>query len=191
MDLAGPRPRTVLDPACGSGGHLIAALERRPGARVLGQDADPVTARLTTVRLALRDGDADVRPGDSLRADAFTGELVDAVMTNPPFNDRSWGHEELVAHPRWEYGLPPRMESELAWAQHALAHLGPDGVAVLLMPPAVAGRRSGRRIRAPLLRRGVLRAVIGLPVGGVPNVAVALTLWVLRRPSQGRGRAMP
>ncbi|MBX6168211.1 MAG: N-6 DNA methylase, partial [Thermobispora bispora] len=117
-------------------------------------------------------------------ADAFRGELVDAVVCNPPFNDRNWGYEELTADPRWEYGLPPRVEPELAWVQHALAHLVPAGVAVLLMPPAVAGRRSGRRIRSQLLRRGALRAVIALPQGAVPNVAVGLTLWVLRQPAE-------
>ncbi|MEV4751378.1 N-6 DNA methylase [Streptosporangium sp. NPDC049248] len=88
----------------------------------------------------------------------------------------------MTADPRWEYGLPPRMESELAWIQHALSHLKPGGTAVVLMPPAVAGRRSGRRIRAQLIRRGALSAVITLPLGSIPNMAVALTLWVLRRP---------
>ncbi|MFJ2029623.1 N-6 DNA methylase [Streptosporangium sp. NPDC087985] len=178
--------RTVFDPACGTGGFLVGALDRLPEARVTGQDADPATARLTAVRLALRTENADIRTGDSLRADAFPGETADVVVSNPPFNDRAWGYEELVADPRWEYGLPPRMEPELAWVQHALAHLRPDGVAVLLMPPAVGNRRSGRRIRAQLLRRGALRAVIGLPAGSVPNIAVALTLWILRRPTEAR-----
>jgi hypothetical protein len=77
------------------------------------------------------------------------------------------------------------MESELAWVQHALAHTAPGGLALLLMPPAAADRRSGRRIRAELLRRGALRAVIGLPLGVVPNTAVALTVWALRRPIPG------
>lgn len=186
LDLVGDGFGSMLDPACGSGRILGRALERVPGARLLGQDVDRVAARLTAVRLALRTDRVEIRAGDSLRADAFPGELVDAVVCNPPFNDRNWGYEELTADPRWEYGLPPRVEPELAWVQHALAHLAPGGVAVLLMPPAVANRRSGRRIRAQLLRRGALRAVIALPQGAVPNVAVGLTLWILRRPSEGR-----
>ncbi|GGO14549.1 type II restriction endonuclease subunit M [Microbispora rosea subsp. aerata] len=185
LDLVGDGFGSVLDPACGSGRILGRALERSPGARLLGQDVDPVAARLTAVRLALRCDNARIRAGDSLRADAFPGELVDAVVCNPPFNDRNWGYEELTADPRWEYGLPPRVEPELAWVQHALAHLAPGGVAVLLMPPAVASRRSGRRIRSQLLRRGALRAVIALPQGAVPNVAVGLTLWVLCQPGEG------
>ncbi|MEV7806461.1 N-6 DNA methylase [Microbispora sp. NPDC088329] len=185
LDLVGDGFGSVLDPACGSGSILGRALERSPGARLLGQDIDPVAARLTAVRLALRSDNARVRAGDSLRADAFPCELVDAVVCNPPFNDRNWGYEELTADPRWEYGLPPRVEPELAWVQHALAHLAPGGVAVLLMPPAVAARRSGRRIRSQLLRRGALRAVIALPQGTVPNVAVGLTLWILCQAADG------
>ncbi|NEB82780.1 N-6 DNA methylase, partial [Streptomyces anulatus] len=102
---------------------------------------------------------------DTLRADAFGRLATDTVLCHPPFNDRNWGHDELAYDPRWEYGFPARVESELAWVQHALARLRDGGTAVLLMPPAAASRRSGRRIRADLLRRGALRAVIALPAG--------------------------
>ncbi|MFK0215264.1 N-6 DNA methylase [Streptomyces sp. NPDC090298] len=175
-------PLTVLDPASGTGG-LLSAVER-PGA-VCGQDADPDLAALTALRLALAtDADIRVRSGDSLRADAFPTLAADAVLCHPPFNERNWGHDELAYDPRWEYGFPARTESELAWVQHALARLRPGGTAVLLMPPAAASRRSGRRIRADLLRRGALRAVVALPAGAAPPYGVPLHLWVLRRPDQ-------
>ncbi|TMQ98037.1 methyltransferase [Actinomadura soli] len=178
--------RTVLDPACGTGAYLSMASEVFTDVeQLLGQEVDDTTARMTATQLALRGAPAEVHPGDSLRADAFPGRTVDLVVTNPPFNDRGWGYEELTGDPRWEYGLPPRMESELAWLQHGLAHARPGGTVAILMPPAVANRRSGRRVRAELLRRGTLRAVIGLPSGAVPNMAVALAVWVLRRPSPG------
>ncbi|WP_285700972.1 N-6 DNA methylase [Actinomadura sp. NBRC 104412] len=188
FDLVGLDGGTVFDPACGSGGFLLGGLERGAG-RVLGQEADETTAAITAIRLALRTGDADIRPGDSLRRDAFPDLQADVVVTSPPFNDRNWGYEELTADPRWEYGLPPRMESELAWVQHALARTRPGGTVAMVMPPAAAGRRSGRRIRAQLLRSGVLRAVVGLPVGAVPNMAVPLSIWIMRRPAPGDPRA--
>ncbi|MEU4499454.1 N-6 DNA methylase, partial [Streptomyces sp. NPDC023998] len=102
------------------------------------------------------------------------------------FNERNWGHDELAYDPRWEYGFPARTESELAWVQHALARLRPGGAAVLLMPPAAASRRSGRRIRAGLLRRGALRAVVALPAGAAPPYGIPLHIWVLRKPDPGR-----
>ncbi|MET9434786.1 N-6 DNA methylase [Streptomyces sp. NPDC006551] len=174
---------TVLDPASGTG-TLLRAVERP--AALHGQDADPDLAALTALRLALAcDADIRVRTGDSLRADAFPHLTADAVLCHPPFNERNWGHDELAYDPRWEYGFPARTESELAWVQHALARLRPGGTAVLLMPPAAASRRSGRRIRADLLRRGALRAVVALPAGAAPPYGIPLHLWVLRKPAAG------
>lgn len=191
-DLAGPA-RTVLDPACGTGALLRAVpvpgareVERDDSERELyGQDSAPELAALTALRLALQ-GRNVVRTavGDTLRGDAYPGLRADVVLCHPPFNERNWGHDELAYDARWEYGFPARNESELAWVQHALARLRDGGTAVLLMPPAAASRRSGRRIRADLLRRGALRAVIALPVGAAPPYNIPLHLWVLRRPDK-------
>ncbi|MGW2418119.1 N-6 DNA methylase [Streptomyces sp. NPDC001709] len=182
-DLAGPA-RTVLDPACGTGA-LLRAVDTRPDQELYAQDSAPDLAALTALRLALHSR-AGVRgaAGDTLRADAHPELRADAVLCHPPFNERNWGHDELAYDPRWEYGFPARTESELAWVQHALARLADGGFAVLLMPPAAASRRSGRRIRADLLRRGALRAVVALPVGAAPPYNIPLHVWVLRRPDR-------
>ncbi|MFE7750564.1 N-6 DNA methylase [Streptomyces sp. NPDC057428] len=180
--VPGPYER-VLDPACGSG-SLLSAAARRGTTVLYGQDSVPVQAQRSAVSLLLAAPDADitVRTGDSLRADAFGGVTVDAVLCNPPYGDRDWGHDELAYDARWAYGVPPRAESELAWVQHALAHLVPGGHAVLLLPPATASRASGRRVRMELVRSGALRAVVALPPGAAAPFHVGLQIWVLRRP---------
>jgi hypothetical protein len=165
----------VLDPACGAGSLLTAIAARKP-VPCLGQEIDPGLGALAEVRLALRGIAVELHAADSLLDDAYRGRLADAVVCDPPVGERQWGHEELLHDERWEYGIPPRMESELAWVQHALAHVKPGGLVAILMPPSAAARRSGRRIRAELLRRGALRAVFALP-GPVH-------LWLLRRPAQ-------
>ncbi|MFD4441503.1 N-6 DNA methylase [Nocardia sp. NPDC058519] len=183
---ASPAPRSVLDPACG-GGTLLLEAARIGAERLDGQDILPVQASRTAALLStLAPGaDADIRAGDALLADAFTDVEVDAVLSNPPYSQRDWSADELALDPRWVYSVPPRSESELAWVQHAIAHLHPGGTAVLLLPPAVAARSSGRRIRMELLRAGALRAVIALPPGASTPRQVGLQLWVLRRPGKG------
>ncbi|MBO4208639.1 N-6 DNA methylase [Micromonospora echinofusca] len=173
---------TVLDPTAGSGATLRAAV-RAGCTSAYGQELDEALARLAGLWLALRDVPGDLRTGDSLRADAFTGQAFDAVVCHPPFGLTNWGDEELGHDPRWIVGTTPRTEPELAWVQHALAHLRIGGQAVLLMPPTVASRRAGRRIRAELLRRGALRAIVALPPGVGAQHGIPLHLWVLRRPA--------
>lgn len=184
-DIALPSGGTVLDPACGSGSLLLAA-----GAmRAAGQEADPGPAWIAATRLLLAGPgpSAPVAAADALRADAFPGHEFDAVLCAPPVGDRVWPHDELAGDARFAHGLPPRTEPELAWVQHALAHVRPGGRAVLRLPAAVASRRPGRRIRANLLRAGALRAVVAvedeadLRPGGAPLGDV----WVLRRPAPG------
>jgi SAM-dependent methyltransferase len=184
--IAKPGNSTVLDPACGTG-ELLAAAARYGATRLVGQELDEGLAELAGVRLAVSMGPSagQVSAGDSLREDRFTDLTADVVLCHPPFGDRDWGHEELALDLRWEYGAPPKGEPELAWAQHAVAHLSPGGRAVLLMPPAAASRASGRRIRAEMLRRGVIKAIIALAPGAVYPRHVGPHLWVLERPREG------
>jgi type I restriction-modification system DNA methylase subunit len=171
---------TVLDPACGTGA-LLRAATNSGATQVFGQDNDAAAARLSALWLRVHELPGEIRIEDSLRHDAFPELAADAVVANLPFGLTNWGHEELGYDRRWEFGVPPRTESELAWVQHAIAHLRPGGLAALLMPPSAASRRAGRRIRAELLRRGVIRAIIALPPGAAAPHGFGLHIWVLQR----------
>jgi len=168
---------SAFDPACGTGELLLAALGN--GARQLsGQDAEADSARLAAVRLRLAQPSAPevtVRTGDAMLSDRFPEVTADVVLTNLAAGKRAGMPDADPGDPRWEFGVPPRLEPELAWVQHMLAHVSPSGVAVAVVPAAAAGRRPGRRIRAQLLRRGALRGVIAL--------SATQHVWLLRRPS--------
>nr|WP_223884383.1 N-6 DNA methylase [Micromonospora craniellae] len=193
--LAGSGART-LDFTSGTGSILRVAADRalRHGAvtRCHAQEINPQYALITLLRLwfvhlRARRTTPDAEPpvvhvGDSLIADALPGLQADVVVANFPFGVHDWGHDQLAYDPRWTYGLPPRTEPELAWVQHALAHLSPGGTAVVLMPPAAAARSAGRRVRAELVRRGALRAVVALPAGLMPPAGLGLHVWVLTQP---------
>ncbi|MGY1397737.1 N-6 DNA methylase [Streptomyces sp. SS10] len=188
---------TVLDPACGTGHLAAAAIQEGASSRlsVLACERDPALAALASARLEFLMGGHDVRAevatADALREDPFSGARVDVALCNPPFNERDWGYAELATDQRWTHGLPPRTEPELAWVQHLFAHLKPGGAAVVVLPPAVASRKAGRRIRGSLLRTGALRAVVALPPGSAQPHSVSLQLWVLRAAPGGAAAVPP
>ena len=182
-ELGDPAGKSVLDPACRAG-RLLAAAAARGAARVLGQDADVDNVTIAAASLGVATANADIRHG-TLRDDAFPDAHADVVLSDPPTGG-NWGFDELAADMRWEYSTPPRTETELAWVQHALARLRPGGTAILLLPPGVAERTAGRRIRRELVRRGALEAIIALPSGATPPHNMRLHLWVMCRPLDRR-----
>ncbi|MEU8082570.1 N-6 DNA methylase [Micromonospora sp. NPDC049101] len=202
LNLAGTGAST-FDFTSGTGSILRMAADRAlqnaSVTRCYAQEINPQYALITLLRLwfvhlrAKRSGHAAQPPvvhiGDSLLADATPDLRADVVVANFPFGIHDWGHDRLAYDPRWTYGLPPRTEPELAWIQHALAHLSPSGTAVVLMPPAAALRPAGRRVRAELVRHGALRAVIALPAGLMPPTGIGLHIWVLRLPDLGQPHA--
>ncbi|MEV0975274.1 N-6 DNA methylase [Streptomyces sp. NPDC049915] len=174
--------RTVYDPTCGIGTLLLTAV---PGGHRYGQELNPAMAAIAEFRAWLDGRTATLACGDSLRKDAFPDLRADLVVCDPPVGVADWGRDDLLLDPRWELGVPPRSESELAWVQHCYAHTAPGGRALLVLPSSVAYRKAGRRIRAELVRRGLLASVVALPPGLMSSHAQPVHLWILRRPAKG------
>lgn len=180
--FAGPVTGTVFDPACGIGSLLLAFAG--PGEISLtGQEVDSAAARLASFRASLSGGSCVIRIGDSLRDDQWPEFRADLVVCEMPVNISDWGRDELLLDRRWEFGVPTKAEVELAWLQHCYAHVAPGGQAILVMPASVAYRKAGRRIRAELVRRGVVTQVVALPGGMVASHQQPVHLWFLARPA--------
>ncbi|RAS59236.1 N-6 DNA methylase [Lentzea atacamensis] len=185
LRFAGPARGKVFDPACGVG-SLLLACRGSDEVTLFGQELDPNAARLAACRATLGGGpQVTIRVGDSLRDDQWPDLRADLVVCETPVNASDWGRDELLLDRRWEFGVPTRAESELAWLQHCYAHVAPGGRAVVVMPASAAYRKAGRRIRAELVRRGVLTQVVALPGGMVPSHQQPVQLWSLTRPTDG------
>ncbi|MGV9289360.1 N-6 DNA methylase [Streptomyces sp. NPDC003719] len=177
-----PDDAVLFDPACGIG-TLLLAVGADQHVRRYGQEADARSARFAQMRAELTGwAHMEIKQGDSLRADQWQGLKADLVVCDPPVSDTDWGREDLLLDPRWELGTPSRAEGELAWLQHAYAHTVPGGRVVMVMPASVAYRKAGRRIRAELVRRGILTQVTALPPGTAAAHALPVHVWQLRRP---------
>ncbi|MFJ3217555.1 N-6 DNA methylase [Kitasatospora sp. NPDC086801] len=181
---------TILDPACGIGTLLLSAGPAVGPARY-GQEIDVSTAEFARLRAGLSGRThTEIRAGDSLRNDKWPGLKADLVVCDPPVASPDWGREDLLLDARWELGTPSRAESELAWLQHAYAHTAPGGRTVMVMPASVAYRKAGRRIRAELVRRGILTQVVALPAGSATAHTLPVHLWVLVRPDGHAARTV-
>ncbi|WP_457027842.1 N-6 DNA methylase [Kitasatospora sp. P5_F3] len=177
-----PTSARILDPACGIGALLL-SIGPTAGPTRHGQEVDASMAEFARLRAGLTNRvPTDIRNGDSLRDDQWSDFKADLVICDPPVASPDWGREDLLLDARWELGTPSRAEGELAWLQHAYSHTAPGGKAIMVMPASVAYRKAGRRIRAELVRRGILAEVIALPAGTATAHALPVHLWVLKRP---------
>ncbi|MGW2084639.1 N-6 DNA methylase [Streptomyces sp. NPDC001880] len=177
----------ILDPACGIG-TLLLSVGPAEGPLRRGQEIDPAVAELAQARADLVGYRSTViETGDSLRQDHWPDLRADLVICDPPTAGPDWGREELLLDSRWELGTPSKAEGDLAWLQHCYAHTAPGGRVVAVMPASVAYRKAGRRIRAEIVRRGILTNVVALPPGMVASHAQPVHLWVLRRPADASG----
>jgi hypothetical protein len=92
----------------------------------------------------------------------------------------SWSTQRSLADPRWKYGLAPSASSELAWVQHAVAHLAPEGRAYVITSMSSLFGHFTADIRSGLLRDGCIEAIVGLRGKMLPHTSIPLALWVLR-----------
>jgi SAM-dependent methyltransferase len=159
---------TVLDPACGSGGLLLAAARR--GARVQGLELDPRLARLSSLCLRLAGVQGEVRAVDMF-AEGAVEHPVDLVVANPPFSVPVHG-----------------TSSDRLFLQRLPQWVRPGGEAALVLPLSVAVNPRWADDRARLDEAFVRTRMLTLPegvfrpFGGAAGRAVLL--WLRRRPTQ-------
>ena len=202
VDIVDPQEgETVYDPACGTGGMLLAAVEHvraRGGdprtffGRIYGQEKNLTTAAAARMNLFLHGlEDFVIERGDTLRNPVFTdpasGGLArfDVVIANPPFSLEAWGRELWENDPwgRAFAGLPTDSNGDMAWVQHMVASTAEGSGRMAVVLPQGALFRSGveGQIRQHLLKADLVEAVIGLAPNLFYGTGLAACVLVLRR----------
>lgn len=138
----------IVDPACGDGAFLRGALERglTPPERLHGCDVDPALVALLQAA-----GLTQVRQADGLASDSQPAGAFDLVVGNPPFGVTTAAGDRR--------GLA----SEVRFLLRALELVRPGGLVALVLPSGVLANERLRALRAELLERTSVLAVLGLP----------------------------
>lgn len=190
VEVMRPEPTMrIADPACGTGGFLLAAFEylkdRAISAKentylrtraLHGVDLVPNVARLCAMNLFLHGIGTDykhpvVSIADSLEKRA---EPVDMVLTNPPFGKKSSftiigadgkTQTDKISYERSDFWTTTS-NKQLNFVQHVYSMLKDGGRAAVVVPDNVLFEGSaGEKIRRALLQHCDVHTLLRLPTG--------------------------
>ena len=187
--------QTIYDPTCGSGSLLLKAHDEAKGATghdlaLYGQEMDNATKALARMNMILHDcPTAEIWQDNTLSTphfkDAKTSALktFDFAVANPPFSTKAWSNGFDPANDlfkRFAFGIPPQKNGDYAFLLHILASLKSSGKGAVILPHGVLFRGGAEaNIRKEIVRRGYIKAIIGLPANlfygtGIPACIIVL-----------------
>ncbi len=210
--------RTVLDPACGTGGMLSVAeeylreLNDRARLEVFGQELNPTSYATCKADMLIKGQNADnIVFGNSFSADGLGGVRADYLISNPPFGV-DWTkaeqvvraeHEKLGHAGRFGPGLPRKNDGSLLFLLHMLSKMKPvekaaDGtvtggsrLAIVFngSPLFTGDAGSGEsEIRRHLLENDLLEAIVALPDQMFYNTGISTYVWLVTNRKEPRRR---
>lgn len=210
--------RTVMDPACGTGGMLSAAEEHitklNPSAtvQVFGQELNPESWAICRSDMMIKgQGPENIKFGNSFSDDGHRGAHFDYLLANPPFgvewkkvkDEVEAEHEKLGESGRFGAGLPRINDGSLLFLQHMISKMKPttgDGkggsrIAIVFNgSPLFSGAAdSGEsRIRQWILENDWLEGIVALPDQLFYNTGISTYFWILtnRKSPDHRGKVV-
>lgn len=182
-----PKSATVYDPTCGSGSLLIKVADAAPnGLSIYGQENDNATWALARMNMILHGNEThDIRQGNTLSDPKFRNwqrlDTFDYLVANPPFSVKTWTNGFDQSFGRFDgFGTPPEKNGDYAFLLHMVKSLKSTGKGVVVLPHGVLFRGNAEAtIRTELIKRGLIKAIIGLPANlfygtGIPACLIVL-----------------
>ena len=184
VEILKPQPKkSVYDCSLGSGGMLIVShqyvkeyySEKEADTLFLyGQEQNPKTLALAKMNMLLHNiKNYDFRQGDTLLYPKITAnnsiKRFDYVIANPPWNQKSYGEENLKKAEynwRFNFGFPTKQSADWAWIQHMLASVKENNggkMALIIDTGAVARGGREKAIRQKIAEKDWIECVILLP----------------------------
>lgn len=181
---------TAYDPTCGSGSLLLKVMnEAGKNIDLYGQEKETTTANLAHMNMILHGAETATIIADNTLSRPFykeeNGSLkkFDYVVANPPFSLKSWSNGVNVENDeynRFTLGVPPEKNGDYAFLLHILQSLKANGKGAVVLPHGVLFRGNAEgEIRKNILKKGYIKAIIGLPANlfygtGIPACIIVL-----------------
>lgn len=173
----GFQPQSILDPACGYAGSLL-ALNSDPGQTLAGFEWSESTADIAAMRLLLNGHtNFDIRQVDALQE--VQDASWDLIVSQPPFTPRI-SRSEVSADFDYLFGSKASVDGTAIWLKLITDGLSKAGRAVVVFPTTVLRSRSGDTM-IELFREDVIDALVAVPAGLIPGTNVSTLLVVLNR----------
>ena len=178
VDVTDPKiTETVADPACGTGGFLLAAFDHmKPQSKEIekqnflknnaffGADNTPLVVTLASMNLYLHDIGTTKSPivcQDSLLD--TSDKMYDVILANPPFGTRPQGSGE-VNTVRTDF--IKTSDNQVNFLQHIMSIVKTGGrVAVVLPDNVLTDANATAKVREKLLKDFNLHTILRLPTG--------------------------
>lgn len=181
--------QTVYDPTCGSGSLLLKAADAaNVPLTIYGQEMDITTRGLAKMNMIMHGReDAEISQGDVIGEPQFKAsetklQTFDFVVANPPFSAKAWGSglTSDTKFGRFDLGMPPDKNGDFAFLLHILGSMKASGSGAVILPHGVLFRGNREsELREKILKRGYIKAIIGLPANLFYGTGIPASIIVL------------
>ncbi len=199
---------TVYDMTMGTSQMLTCMEERlkqldsNAAVQTFGQEINPFTMGIAVADTLIHGGEPDnMRFGDTLSDDKFSGYEFDFVISNPPFGI-DWKREATVVEAehekgeagRFAPGLPSQSDGQMLFLMNGVKKLKDTGRMAIIQNGSslfTGDAGSGQsEIRRYLIENDWLDAIVQLPNDSFYNTGIATYIWVVNKdkPQHRKGK---
>ena len=198
-DLSTTGNVTVYDMTMGTS-QMLSCMEERIHAlnsdvevTCFGQEFNPSTYAIAKADMMIRGGDPNnMRYGDTLSEDQFSGYTFQYIISNPPFGI-DWKREKDAVETeaakgelgRFAPGLPKISDGQQLFVLNGLAKLAPNGKMAIIQngSPLFSGDAGSgpSNIRQYILENDWLDCIIQLSTDMFMNTGISTYIWILSK----------
>lgn len=198
-DLAEAQNVTVYDMTMGTS-QMLSCMEERIHdlnedieVTCFGQEFNPSTFAIAKADMMIRGGDPNnMRFGDTLSDDQFSGYTFQYIISNPPFGI-DWKREQKAVEKeaakgdlgRFSPGLPKISDGQQLFVLNGLSKLAPNGKMAIIQngSPLFSGDAGSgpSNIRQYILENDWLDCIVQLSTDMFMNTSISTYIWVLSK----------